>query len=361
MGSFNENLPITNVHGTFAKIAPRLFDCGYTPLPLDGKRPIKTNWNKQGYYSDKYVEQLTHQYPHANVGILTGELITIDIDIMDKKKSQEVAALTMKIMGPTDFIRIGQAPKRALLYRTNSPSKKRRIGDVEILGVGQQVAVFGKHPKTHQPYQWPLESILDCPIDQLPTISKHELDLFSAEVAAYQNIKPTMSVANKDRYEGRNSSYFNYLKNAAMGIDTFDALKKQGEEYLSDFVEPLPIREVNDTTKSVWKYKLEGRLFVTGKQQIVLPFGKDRIIEYASQPRALVLYALLLSTRSKASFTIPQTATAKLLGWGTGTIRNAISYLIDNRLIEIVEIDTRCIGWKKPTMYRFSLATNKPV
>jgi AAA domain len=63
----------------------------------------------------------------------------------------------------TSAVRTGLAPKRALLFRTDTPFKKldatytspdRRTHKIEVLGWGQQIVVHGIHPTTREPYTW---------------------------------------------------------------------------------------------------------------------------------------------------------------------------------------------------------------
>ena len=60
----------------------------------------------------------------------------------------------------TSAVRTGLAPKRALLFRTDTPFKKLdatytspdgRTHKVEILGWGQQIVVDGIHPTRESP------------------------------------------------------------------------------------------------------------------------------------------------------------------------------------------------------------------
>ena len=64
----------------------------------------------------------------------------------------------------------------------------------------------------------------------------------------------------------------------------------------------------------VWEYKSEGRLLIRGRQSIFLPFGKDQIIGFGKTPDVIFFLALLKASRRGPTFTIPQQATAKVLG-----------------------------------------------
>ena len=122
----------------FASVAPRLVDNGYLPIPLNGKRPAINGWNKLKH-TEEGLEKLSRQFPKANVGVRTGNLVAIDIDLEEHSAAGRVAALTAEILGFTDFIRVGRWPRRALLYRRSRPTDKQTVGKVEVLGKGQQV------------------------------------------------------------------------------------------------------------------------------------------------------------------------------------------------------------------------------
>jgi RecA-family ATPase len=61
------------------------------------------------------------------------------------------------------LVRVGRAPRRAILLRTDEPFSKLKLDlitpqntteKVEVLADGQQLVLFGVHPDTHQPYRW---------------------------------------------------------------------------------------------------------------------------------------------------------------------------------------------------------------
>ena len=92
------------------------------------------------------------------------------------------------------LVRIGQAPKRAILLRTNTPLKKitgtviAPNGDtgqkIELLADGQQVIVFGTHPKTGKPYSWFGGEPTSIEHDELPYVSEDEAkQLVAAAIA----------------------------------------------------------------------------------------------------------------------------------------------------------------------------------
>jgi hypothetical protein len=78
--------------------------------------------------------------------------------------------------------RIGNAPKFLLVFRNEGePFAKQATGkyvmpdgstaEIEILANGQQFVAFHVHPGTGKPYDWPGDSLLDLPIEDLPAIN----------------------------------------------------------------------------------------------------------------------------------------------------------------------------------------------
>jgi len=97
----------------------------------------------------------------ANIGLRTDRFPCVDIDVADPTLADIVEQAALAKLGPAP-IRIGNAPKRALAYRTDVPFGKLKLMMVrggktylvEILGQGQQYVVYGTHPKTGRAYEW---------------------------------------------------------------------------------------------------------------------------------------------------------------------------------------------------------------
>jgi hypothetical protein len=135
---------------------------GYTPIPLDGKKPTLNNWQNTVASKD-VVGRWGNVGP--NTGMLTATAPVLDIDILDERAAQIVdatARLYLEDKGQI-LVRIGLPPKRAILLRTDRPFKKiirkltapdGTVHKIEVLGDGQQLAVAGAHPDTGKPYVW---------------------------------------------------------------------------------------------------------------------------------------------------------------------------------------------------------------
>ena len=99
-----------------------------------------------------------------NTGILTRTTPAVDIDVYDPDVAEAVEAILWDMLGTRGMVRFGQAPKRAALFRTESPfgkistpvftSPTGQRHRVEVLCSGQQIVVLGTHPDTGKPYSW---------------------------------------------------------------------------------------------------------------------------------------------------------------------------------------------------------------
>ena len=175
----------------------KLLTNGYAPLPIEGKRPPLKDWQKKTSTNAAEIALWDKLYPQAtNTGILTQLTPTLDIDITNPEAAEAVEAFARERFEERGFvlIRTGLAPKRAILLRTDTPFKKitgtvvAPKGDtdqkIELLANGQQVVVFGTHPKTGKPYSWFGGEPTSIRHDELPYVSEDEAKQFVAEAIA---------------------------------------------------------------------------------------------------------------------------------------------------------------------------------
>ena len=91
-------------------------------------------------------------------------------------------ALATKHLGPTQWERIGQAPKTLLLYRPLDDIRPIKIaGCIDVLAIGKQFVAYGIHPDTGQPYRW-LDSHHNpatAKLEELPPINAADLRAFA--------------------------------------------------------------------------------------------------------------------------------------------------------------------------------------
>jgi hypothetical protein len=147
----------------------KLRSAGFSPLPLNGKKPTIDAWQNHHDVTDHEIELWARAHPAAqNTGILTRTTPVLDIDILDPQAAQAVEDMVRDRFEEHGYVlaRFGRSPRRAIPFRTNAPFAKikRLFGEadtpendcdgLELLCDGQQIVVHGVHPATHQPYSW---------------------------------------------------------------------------------------------------------------------------------------------------------------------------------------------------------------
>lgn len=119
----------------------------------------------------------------AGVGIRCGvDVIGLDIDATDPETAEQIERKAVEMLGAAPM-RVGNWPKRLLLYRCREPIGSRALSFPEGEGAGRvelprQFVAEGIHPKTRKPYEWrrPLYSH-----ETLAVVDRAKLDgLFSA-------------------------------------------------------------------------------------------------------------------------------------------------------------------------------------
>jgi hypothetical protein len=128
---------------------------GLSPIALVGKRPRTEGWQKML----KATPDILARCLGTNTGMLTRDNPVADIDILDPDAAETAEQVFRERFGDKGTIpaRIGQWPKRALVFRTSKPFPKivqhyqapnGAFHKIEILGDGQQLAVHGAYTPT---------------------------------------------------------------------------------------------------------------------------------------------------------------------------------------------------------------------
>jgi hypothetical protein len=188
--------PLNN-DGFLKKHGNKLLENGYNIVPIEPgfKSPNFDEWQKTRATPAKLRKWLDSNMEFFGVGMLTTETPAVDIDVLDDELAEKLEAWCLENIGPAP-VRIGQHPKRLLLYRTDTPFRKinsktylnewNERCKIEILGEGQQFVAYHIHPDTGRPYTWVSEtSPLDTTAQDLTTVSEevfYELiELFERE------------------------------------------------------------------------------------------------------------------------------------------------------------------------------------
>jgi hypothetical protein len=173
-----------------ARLGARLVDNGYPVLPImpGTKKPGQfkggawgdyPGWTRHGTRpTSEHELAVWNGWPDAGIGIPTGTLIGVDIDIRDDELAGRLERLAREMLGDTPAIRFGLSPKRLLVYRTAEPLSGMKAHPIEVLGLGQQFVAFADHPDTMRPYEWPQESPADLPVETLPLVDGTMLRAF---------------------------------------------------------------------------------------------------------------------------------------------------------------------------------------
>ena len=160
------------------KIRSTLLENGYRPLPLLDKGIRIKGWSRDTI-DQAWLDQFKRNGKFNNTGIRCDDLIAFDIDVLDEALADQCEDLINEKCGYTDLCRVGQWPKRLLLYGlSDKAGRSARSGkygghQVELLCThGRQFAAFGIHPGTGRKYDW-LEGSTPLTTDRksLPEIS----------------------------------------------------------------------------------------------------------------------------------------------------------------------------------------------
>src|SRR5262249_46321702 len=146
-----------------------LMVAGFAPIPVTAatKAPPLKGWQTKHQTNDDEIALWSRIYPRdVSTGILCRTTPAFDIDIHNQAAAKAVEDLARERFeeGGIIAVRIGQPPKRAVLFRVNDPFAKYAVTlvppdggaeeKIEFLADGQQVVVDGIHPKTGEPYAW---------------------------------------------------------------------------------------------------------------------------------------------------------------------------------------------------------------
>jgi hypothetical protein len=144
----------------------KLARAGFTPVPLHGKIPSLQSWQTLANVGSDQIDMWSRTWPDArNTGCLCKSMPALDLDILNEEAVRAIEDHVREHFeerGPI-LVRIGKAPKRAILFRTIEPFAKilanvvapnGQAEKIEFLGDGQQLACFGTHPETKQLYRW---------------------------------------------------------------------------------------------------------------------------------------------------------------------------------------------------------------
>ncbi len=160
------------------------------PIPLGQKFPREKGWQKTEATPGLLGKWLRNGHADSGVGILCGIVSCLDLDIQNGPMAVEMERYADHFLGPAP-VRIGNPPKRALIYRVATPLYKiaskwfrdldGKTNRMEALGDGQQFVSNHIHPETGRPYFWSQNySPETVPVSELIEITEQQIRDFFA-------------------------------------------------------------------------------------------------------------------------------------------------------------------------------------
>jgi len=190
----------------FALAAPLMLARGWSvwPQERDGRRmpsrvgdfPVEWGKFRDRRPDDAEMAAFCRDAPAANVAIALGEAsgraFAVDVDCLDPEVSARVQEIAFEALGRTPLVRIGRAPKVALLYRYADgppPSSSHRFDGregcaLEILGHLKPLTMWGRHHSTSQWFRWPDANPLMVGSEAAPAVDRAAVAEFLRAVEA---------------------------------------------------------------------------------------------------------------------------------------------------------------------------------
>ena len=299
------------------------------------------------------------QFAEANIGIATGPSGITVIDCDTPNSLDELITL----FGPTPIVVATPRGGHHLYYKSSGESSgPLRSGkltiDVKARGgfivIPPSIRRAGEH--AGKSYKFIAGSWAE--IGNLPAVRANALE------SSLQNRPTTSGTTTKqpDETAGapcgrdvgrRNFTLFNTLRAAAFEAESRNRLVELAGTLNRAFEPPLDEIEVAQIVDSVWKYREEGRLFVTGQSTIVIPgVAFDRLSRIDNGADGLMLLACLIryhgarAARSEP-FVIVAAKMAQggtISGWAVTRYRNAIETLLASGFVKRVHTGGRRRG-----------------
>lgn len=200
----------------------RLWAAGFRPVPIvshdapgpsPGKRPLGKDWIGDARKDPPFCTTIPAA-PHApNTGILCDGLRVLDLDIDDADLVARLRAMALGMLGADALIRARpNSPRCALIYRAAEGEPLKRTisgtaGKIEILGHGQQLHAFGRHPSGVD-LTWHPEAPDQTRLDALPAVTEDQITGFLTAAAPMIGAEiPKAQERRHAQHEGRDDAH----------------------------------------------------------------------------------------------------------------------------------------------------------
>jgi hypothetical protein len=182
---------VTQVYGTHGvRLVERGWSAAIPLIPCE-KRPSINGWEKYNtaVVSLEQAECWARIFPDHGIGHAAGHgLVGIDLDTDLKKQAVKSKYIADACLGATPMIRVGRAPRVMRYYRIagqhRNPVATRSFHLFAIYATTGQTAWYGTHPSTRKPYTWAEASPIDIGPNDLPTVTRANLQSFVQEMSS---------------------------------------------------------------------------------------------------------------------------------------------------------------------------------
>lgn len=352
--------------GPFASSARELASYGLAVIPCgqaEGKKP-SVNWPKRRLSQDsRAISTWIERFGGANVGILTGLSGVTIVDIDDP----ELVPAMLERFGATPLQTRTPSGGTHLWYR-HSGERCANLRPAEGLKVDIKAAggfiVVPPSVRPSGPHAGKSYEFIVGDWRQLPNLPR--LKAGSLMQVKREQPKGTPDVplpAALPCVGERNNTLYMRLKNEiAPMCDSYESLLAAAREINGGFSVPLPGEEVASVARSVWQYKVTGRLFLPSGPATVL-LKSDEFGALCENSDALALALVLRfafpNGAPRGSFRISTKAMERertIPGWGWRRYKAAAAWLVECGWLEIArEGSTGKAGCTYDAwLYRFS-------
>src|SRR5215471_4681806 len=190
-------------HEWFGRYAETIVDNGYSIVAVvpRTKKPRYPKWTTACFKDTDpiFLSRQVKKYPTDSIGLACGtKIIAIDIDDTDHEQAIRAHEAARTILGDTPLVRMGEFPKRLLVYRASEKIDTVRSGKIEVLACGSKFVALGIHPGTGTPYCWLEDDPTDTDLQSLPAIDRQGIERFLRRMqpAHEANVRITAAPAN---------------------------------------------------------------------------------------------------------------------------------------------------------------------
>lgn len=141
-----------------------------------------TDWSTM--IATEELAEVWASWLNVGIGLNCRRMLAVDIDVTDEPLAVELEQLAYKLLGQAPR-RIGNPPKRLLLYRSAIPLSKARTSfhspegeahAIDYLAKGELFVAGGIHAKTLEPYAWAGLQLLD--FERLTVVTREKLQAY---------------------------------------------------------------------------------------------------------------------------------------------------------------------------------------